>query len=324
METITVTAPLHGTVMSIDVGEGRPVPEGAPLRVLESMKMEHAVTTPVGGVAQDIATAVGELVAEGQVLLSVTAGAVEPAVATKGATEEDRPSLAEAVRRHEIGLDAARPDAVRRWHATGRRTARENIVDLCETSTEYGALALAAQRRRPLDELIEKTPADGLVDGVGEVNGRPAVVMPYDDMVLAGTQGMMNHYKKDRMFELAERRRLPVVLFVEGGGGRPGDSDTTSISGFDCMAFTLFARLSGMGLEGAVRLGYRREPAAAEDPEALFDELVARSYEQGKALSAATVYEIDDVIDPERTRHWIATAFRDVPRGPRRMPLDTW
>jgi acetyl-CoA carboxylase carboxyltransferase component len=439
-----------------------------------------------------------------------------------------------------------------------------------------------------MEELIDKTPADGLVAGVGDVNGRPAVVLAYDYTVLAGTQGAMNHYKKDRMLELAERRRLPVVLFAEGGGGRPGDTDTTSISGLDTMAFHLFARLSGqvplvgiasgrcfagnaallgccdvviatgdanigmggpamieggglgvyapeevgpmsvqvpngvvdvpvadeaeavrvakrylayfqgrledwdsadqealrdlvpqdrkraydvrevigtiadsgsvlelrrafgagivtalariegmpvgvvanspahlggaidadgadkasrfmklcdafglplvslcdtpgfmvgpdaeqtatvrhfsrmfvtganlsvplitvilrkayglgaqamaggslkvpvatvawptgelggMGLEGAVRLGYRRELAEAEDPGALFDELVARSYERGKALSAATVYEIDDVIDPADTRHWIVTALRDVPRRERRIPLDTW
>ncbi|MFB9835373.1 acyl-CoA carboxylase subunit beta [Actinoallomurus acaciae] len=486
-------------------------------------------------------------------------------------------------------MDAGRPEAVRRRRATGHRTARENVADLCETFTEYGALAVAAQRaRRPLDELIEKTPADGLVAGVGDVNGRPAVVLAYDYTVLAGTQGAMNHYKKDRMLELAERRRLPVILFAEGGGGRPGDTDTASVSGLDTMAFHLFARLSGqvpligiasgrcfagnaallgccdvviatedanigmggpamieggglgvfapeeigpmavqvpngvvdvpvadeaeavrvarrylayfqgpaatweaagqealrdlvpldrkrgydvrtvietladagsvlelraaygpgivtalarvegvpvgvianspahlggaidadgadkasrfmklcdasglplvslcdtpgfmvgpdaektatvrhfarmfvtganvgvplvmvilrkayglgaqamaggslkvpvatvawptgelggMGLEGAVRLGYRRELAAAEDPDALFDELVSRAYERGKALSAATVYEIDDVIDPAETRRWIGTALRSAPRRERRTPLDTW
>ncbi len=82
--------------------------------------------------------------------------------------------------------------------------------------------------------------------------------------------------------------------------------------------------LGGMGLEGAVRLGYRKELAAAEDPDALFEQLVARSYERGKALSAATVYEIDDVIDPAETRRWITMALRDAPRGERRIPIDTW
>ncbi len=208
--------------------------------------MEHVVVAPVGGVVREVAAAAGEVVGEDAILVSLEADeagrVAEPADETPG----ERADLAEVVRRHEIGLDAARTEAVRRRHATGRRTARENVADLCTAFTEYGALTVAAQRaRRPMEELIEKTPADGLVAGVGDVNGRPAVVLAYDYMVLAGTQGAMNHYKKDRMLELAERRRLPVVLFAEGGGGRPGDTDTTAISGLDTMAFHLFARLSG-------------------------------------------------------------------------------
>jgi acetyl-CoA carboxylase carboxyltransferase component len=589
MDTTPVTAPVHGIVVSIDVAPGQSVPAGAPLLVLESMKMEYVVVAPVAGVVGEVAADPGEVVVEGEVLLSLEEGEVAPAAAPVDAAPGERADLAEVLRRHEIGLDAARPAAVGRRRETGHRTARENIADLCETFTEYGALTVAAQRaRRSMEDLIERTPADGMVAGVGDVNGRPAVVMAYDYTVLAGTQGAMNHYKKDRMLELAERRRLPVVLFAEGGGGRPGDTDTTSVSGLDTMAFHLFARLSGqvplvgiasgrcfagnaallgccdvviatedsnigmggpamieggglgvfapeevgpmavqvpngvvdvpvadeaeavrvakrylayfqgrltewesadqdllrglvpedrkrvydvrtvietiadtgsvlelrrafgagivtalvriegvpmglianspahlggaidaddadkasrfmrlcdafglplvslcdtpgfmvgpaaeetatvrhfsrmfviganlsvplvmvilrkayglgaqamgggslkvpvatvawptgelggMGLEGAVRLGYRKELAAAEDPEALFDELVARSYERGKALSAATVYEIDDVIDPAATRDWITTALRDVPRGERRIPLDTW
>jgi acetyl-CoA carboxylase carboxyltransferase component len=584
MDHTPVTAPVHGVVVSIDVTPGRAVPAGTPLLVLESMKMEHVVVAPVGGIVREVTAAPGEVVGEHEVLLSIEEREVAAPAAEAAADGEERADLAEVLRRHEVGLDAARPDAVRRRRETGHRTARENVADLCDdgTFTEYGALAVAAQRaRRPLEELIERTPADGLVAGVGDVNGRPAVV-------LAGTQGAINHYKKDRMLELADRRRLPVVLFAEGGGGRPGDTDTSAISGLDCRAFHLFARLSGqvpligvvsgrcfagnaallgccdvviatedatvgmggpamieggglgvfapeevgpmsvqvpngvvdvlvrdeaeavrvakrylayfqgpsgdgdhapqealrdlvpqdrkraydvravietladtgsvlelrraygpgivtalarveglpvglvanspahlggaidadgadkmsrfmklcdayglplvslcdtpgfmvgpeaektatvrhfarmfvtganlsvplvmvilrkayglgaqamaggglkvpwatvawptgelgaMGLEGAVRLGYRRELAAAEDPDALFDELVARSYERGKALSAATVHEIDDVIDPAGTRRWILTALREAPRGERRTPLDTW
>ena len=246
MEPIPVTAPVHGIVMSIDVAPGQSVPEGAPLLVLESMKMEHVVTAPVGGVVREVTAVPGEVVGEHEVLLSIEQRAVAAAATDTDAPRGERADLAEVVRRHEIGLDAARPGAVRRRRDTGHRTARENVADLCETFTEYGALAVAAQRRRrSLDELIEKTPGDGLVAGVGDVNGRPAVVLAYDYTVLAGTQGAMNHYKKDRMLELADRRRLPVVLFAEGGGGRPGDTDTTAISGLDCMAFHLFARLSG-------------------------------------------------------------------------------
>jgi acetyl-CoA carboxylase carboxyltransferase component len=102
------------------------------------------------------------------------------------------------------------------------------------------------RRRRALDDLIARTPADGLVGGTGTVDGHPVVAMTYDYTVLAGTQGLQNHRKKDRLFELAERQRLPVVFFTEGGGGRPGDTDGTGVSGLDCLAFNLFGRLSGL------------------------------------------------------------------------------
>jgi acetyl-CoA carboxylase carboxyltransferase component len=114
----------------------------------------------------------------------------------------------------------------------------------------------AQERRRSKQELIERTPADGLVAGVGDVDGRPTVAMSYDYTVLAGTQGMRNHLKKDRLFELAERRRLPVVLFAEGGGGRPGDVDWPMVAGLDCRAFNLFARLSGLVPLVGIASGY--------------------------------------------------------------------
>ena len=104
----------------------------------------------------------------------------------------------------------------------------------------------AQERRRPREELIERTPADGLVGGTATIDGAPAIVMSYDYTVLAGTQGMRNHQKKDRLFEIAERRRVPVVLFAEGGGGRPGDVDWPHVAGLDCRAFHLFAQLSGL------------------------------------------------------------------------------
>jgi acetyl-CoA carboxylase carboxyltransferase component len=246
MDPTPVTAPLHGVVVSIDVTPGQSVPAGTPLVVLESMKMEYVVVAPVGGVVREVTAVPGAVVGEGHPLVALEEREVAPPEEPERAAAGERPDLAEVRRRHEIGLDAARPEAVRRRRATGHRTARENVADLCATFTEYGALTVAAQRaRRPLDELVERTPADGLVAGVGDVDGRPVVVLAYDYTVLAGTQGAMNHYKTDRMLELAERRRLPVVLFAEGGGGRPGDTDTASISGLDTMAFHLFARLSG-------------------------------------------------------------------------------
>jgi len=167
--------------------------------------------------------------------------------------ERVRADLAEVHERHEIGLDSARPDAVARRRKTRQRTARENIEELCDPGTfvEYGPLVVAAQRRRrSIDDLIKNTPADGLVTGLGSVNGNlfePAkarcIIMSYDYTVLAGTQGHQNHRKKDRMFRIAREARLPLVLFAEGGGGRPGDTD----GGFhQSRSFYDFPRLSGL------------------------------------------------------------------------------
>ncbi len=176
--------------------------------------------------------------------------AMTPPSESDAETDGDERASLQAVReRHEIGLDAARTEAVAKRHEHGRRTARENLAGLVDEGTfvEYGPLLFAAQeRRRSREELIARTPADGLVGGIGEIEGQRSVAMSYDYMVLAGTQGMRNHAKKDRLFELAERRKLPVVLFAEGGGGRPGDVDAPIVAGLDCRAFNLFARLSGL------------------------------------------------------------------------------
>ena len=166
-----------------------------------------------------------------------------------------RADLAEVLERQALTRDEARPEAVERRHAVGRRTARENIADLVDAGTfvEYGALGVAAQRaRRELRELLERTPADGLVAGVGRVNGElfgersACAVLSYDYTVLAGTQGAIGHRKKDRLFELIDRLRLPAVFFAEGGGGRPGDTDYAVVSALETRAFALWARLSGL------------------------------------------------------------------------------
>jgi acetyl-CoA carboxylase carboxyltransferase component len=174
-------------------------------------------------------------------------------------SNEMRADLAAVHMRHAHGLDAARPEAVKRRRERGRRTARENLTELVDEGSyvEYGPLLFAAQeRRRSKQELIEKTPADGLVAGVAEIDGNPCVAMSYDYTVLAGTQGMRGHLKKDRLFEVAERRRLPVVLFAEGGGGRPGDVDFPIVAGLDCRAFHLFGRLSGLVPLVGIASGY--------------------------------------------------------------------
>ena len=166
-----------------------------------------------------------------------------------------RDDLAEVLARRAATRDEARPEAVERRHAAGARTARENIADLVDPGSfvEYGRFAIAAQRaRRELSELIERTPADGLVAGTARINGdlfgdrSACAVLSYDYTVLAGTQGVLGHRKKDRLFELIERMRLPTVFFAEGGGGRPGDTDYPVVSALDTRAFALWARLSGV------------------------------------------------------------------------------
>ncbi len=245
----TLHAPFSGTVVAT-AEPGAALAAGAAVVVLEAMKMEHEIVAESAGRIAVLHVAVGETVDEGQPLADLVAGGGEAANGAGGDApdEAERQDLEAVERRHALTHDAARADAVTRRHETGRRTARENLADLVDAGTfvEYGPLVFAAQEaRRPRQELIERTPADGLVGGIGDVDGRPAVVMSYDYTVLAGTQGWRNHAKKDRLFELAQRRRLPVVLLAEGGGGRPGDVDFPIVAGLDCRAFALFAQLSG-------------------------------------------------------------------------------
>lgn len=175
----------------------------------------------------------------------------------ENAQNDIRPELAEVIKRHSYGLDENRPEAVAKRTAKNQRSARANIEDLCDKGKfiEYGALTIAAQRgRRALEDLIEKTPGDGMIAGLGSINGdlfaedkARSMVIAYDYMVLAGTQGYFNHKKIDRMLRLAYDEKLPLVFFGEGGGGRPGDVDAggVQVAGLDLSTFASFASLSG-------------------------------------------------------------------------------
>jgi acetyl-CoA carboxylase carboxyltransferase component len=258
-----LVAAFAGTVVSVAVAPGDVVAAGDVLVVLESMKMEHLVEATTPGLIDSLEVAPGAAVQTGDVLLRYEPTGASPATSVPSATSpaaarskaEVRPELAELRARVGHTLDAGRPDATDRRHAGGRRTARKNIEDLCDPGSfeEYGGLVVAAQRaRRSADDLAANTPADGLIAGIGRVNGHlfdnersRCAVLSYDYSVLAGTQGQMNHRKKDRLFALAERLRLPVVLFAEGGGGRPGDTDMAVVTGLDTEAFALFGALSG-------------------------------------------------------------------------------
>ena len=253
-----IVATMDGVLVEIGPAPGALLAAGEQVAVIEAMKMEHLVIADASARVHSVCAQAGQAVQAGAPLLWVEAGDAPleaVASATSAALDHIRPDLAEAIERHAIGLDERRAEAVARRHRTGLRTARENIADLVDAGSfvEYGALAVAAQRgRRSLDDLIRNTPADGMVAGLATINGAHfgavagrCAVLAYDYTVLAGTQGMFNHKKTDRLFQLAEQWRIPVVLFAEGGGGRPGDTDFNGVAGLDVTTFHHYARLSG-------------------------------------------------------------------------------
>ena len=268
-----VSAALQGTIVAVEVTVGTAVRPGTVIALIESMKLHHEVSADVEGVVVAVDVAVGTTVHPGDPLVQLgpPAGGT---TATVGAAERpasgplglERGDLRDVIERHLLGLDDARPDAVATRRATARRTARENVADLVDPGSfvEYGPLTIAAQsKRRDHLDLITRTPADGMIGGIGTVNGHlfdgrsaRVVAVSYDYTVLAGTQGHRNHRKKDRLFDLADRLRLPIVFFTEGGGGRPGDTDTGGVTGLDCLAFVWFAELSATVPLVGVNAGY--------------------------------------------------------------------
>ena len=180
---------------------------------------------------------------------------------------DTRPELSELRERLQRTLDEQRSQARSRRHAKGYRTARENVADLADEDSfqEYGQLAVAAQRsRRDYIDLQSSTAADGVITGtctinaeqVGEQRGRAAIIVN-DYAVLAGSQGFFHHKKLDRICELAQEQSLPLIMYTEGGGGRPGDTDvTTQIAGLNIKSFRTWAALSGQVPRIAVNNGY--------------------------------------------------------------------
>jgi len=268
--SVSIASPLQGTVWKVAVSEGDTVTAGQTIMILESMKMEHVIEAPGSGTISTLVVAETDQVSKGDALAVLSPGAVEvESTETADATDEPnarRADLAEVLERHAVGMDERRPDAVEKRRKRGQRTARENVYDLVnrDTFVEYAPLAIAMQRRRrELDDLIARTPADGLVSGVGSVNAdlfgednSQCVVLSYDFTVLAGTQGHQNHRKKDRLFEIARQQELPVIFFTEGGGGRPGDTDAPGVAGLDCWAFAYWGALSGSVPMIGINSGY--------------------------------------------------------------------
>jgi acetyl/propionyl-CoA carboxylase alpha subunit len=257
--SVGLPAPIQGTIVRVAVSEGDVIHQGQELVVMEAMKMEHVIEAASAGIVRRIEVSVGDIIVAGHPLIFI-----EEADVGKGGGEAVamvdpdfiRPDLAEVYARHAFTRDEHRPDAVAKRQARGFRMPRENVAQLVDAGTfkEYGPLVVALQHQRYDAETLRKnTPADGLIAGIGMVNGAHfgderarTMVIAYDYTVLAGTQGRRNHYKQDRMFELARRFRLPVVIFTEGGGGRPGDDDTGPRVAFDTHTFTQFSQLSGL------------------------------------------------------------------------------
>ncbi|MFB2703452.1 MULTISPECIES: carboxyl transferase domain-containing protein [Marinobacter] len=255
---ISIAAPSAGTLASVEVREGDTIAAGQTVAVLEAMKMEFIVQAGQSGIVQTLLAVSGSTVTEGEALLILEPSEVsDDTIQTEQTIDLDyiRADLAEVFQRHDALTDEHRPDAVAKRRRTSQRTARENVEDLLDPDSynEYGALALAAQRRRrSVDTLIELSPADGLITAIGTVNAERfgaaaagCATMAYDYTVFAGTQGLANHRKTDRLLALAEQWRFPLVLFAEGGGGRPSDTDTNGVSHLDCQSFVSMARLSG-------------------------------------------------------------------------------
>lgn len=256
---IGLRAPIQGTIVTVDVVEGDTVAKGAQVAIVEAMKMEHVITAEVGGVVREITMTPGETVLEGwPIVLLEEADVAGEAVDTAVEVDLDhiRPDLQELLDRRAYTLDENRKKAVEKRKARGFRMIRESIAQLVDEGSfnEYWPLVVANQHTRHDPETLRRnTPGDGIVAGTAAINGDKfgddasrAMVVAYDYTVLAGTQGWNGHYKKDRMFDLAKQLRLPMIVFSEGGGGRPGDDVKGSWIAWDVPTFTMFSQLSGL------------------------------------------------------------------------------
>ncbi|MCB1028343.1 MAG: biotin carboxylase, partial [Microthrixaceae bacterium] len=214
--------------------------------------------------------------------------------------------------------------------------------------------------------------APGIVTTLARIDGRPLGIVANDPAHLGGAIDSQGADKAARFLQLCDAHDLPVLFLCDTPGFMVGPESEESAAvrhmsrlfvtganlsvncatvilrkayglgaqamaagGFKAPAFVVAwptGELGGMGLEGAVRLGFRAELEAEPDPVArqeLFDSMVELAYAHGKATNVAAQFEIDDVIDPADTRRWIATALLDAPSGAdgggrRRPNIDTW
>jgi acetyl-CoA carboxylase carboxyltransferase component len=269
MPVKTISSPMQGIVVNLAVEIGQPVTEGEIVLVIEAMKVQTNVKSPCAGKITAISVSPMDMVEANQSLVTVeldTQGKSSDKPVNDQA-QAASPAIMELKSRLGKTLDTERLDAQQKRHSKGYRTARENLADLCDIDTfvEYGQLAVAAQRDRiAYTDLQSTTAADGILTGVGRVNenqfdnGKNKVALIVNDYsVLAGTQGFYHHKKLDRILAVAAQQSLPVIMFTEGGGGRPGDTEVTVVnSGLQCESFGSWAALSGKVPRITVANGY--------------------------------------------------------------------
>ena len=265
----SIVSPMAAVLVSVDVIARQAVDKNHIIAVIESMKMQTAITASVAGLITDIKVSAGQTIQEGQLICKVVESSQSSNVldTQEPISDSVENALDQLNQQLAASLDSGRKKSIDKRHAKGYRTARENLRQLCDEGSfvEYGQLAVAAQRDRMSSEKLKaETAADGVITGLATINAQQfgeqasqVAIIVNDYTVLAGTQGYFHHRKIDRMLDQAKRSYLPVVMYTEGGGGRPGDTDVKiQIAGLDVPTFASWASLSGQVPMIAVNNGY--------------------------------------------------------------------
>ncbi len=261
--SISINAPLTGVVVDLAVTLGEEVQQGQLLAILESMKVQIRIEADCAGVVSAINAVIDESIERDASLFEIdqqSASSSQTLTRSDVSSEAPHPLIAQFEERKELSLDSSRTVARDKRHSKGYRTARENLAALCSPDNfqEYGQFAVAAQRQKhDYQELKTSSAADGIITGIANINGQKTALVVNDYSVMAGTQGFFHHQKLDRILAVAKEQSLPVIMFTEGGGGRPSDTDVTTVnSGLQCTSFGAWAGLSGCVPRIAVANGY--------------------------------------------------------------------
>lgn len=267
--THTYCAPNIGSIVAVLVSPNEQVDINQPLIIIEAMKMQTTLCAEVSGKVGHVFVNLEDECFVGMPLVDIHAdGASKAKIEKVPATQNTNQTLLDELRvREGLTLDDQRIEQQQKRQQKGYLTARENLQNLCPVDSfmEYGQMAVAAQRlRRDYDELKTATAADGVITGIGQINQdlvakqhTQAAIVINDYSVLAGTQGYFHHLKLDRILAIAADKKFPVVMFTEGGGGRPGDTDITTVnSGLQCQSFATWASLQGKVPRISVANGY--------------------------------------------------------------------